>query len=142
MTQQGAFVKGLSSQGLWKTGKEQRNEGRRVDLKRILNDSWKSMKWIKHWWVVNMEKSGLSGCMPIPACLRMCVHVHTWIRMCMYVHATEGSAVCSTGWQGGCQNGLVSCVGSKIGPNTAEMHDTLWLFTALTQYVRRMLPNV
>lgn len=89
-----------------------------------------------------MEKSGLSGCMPMPACLSMCVHVHTWMCMCMYVHATEGSAVCSTGWRGGCQNGPVSCVSSKIGPNTAEMHNTLWLFTALTQCVRRMLPTL
>lgn len=49
MAQQGAFVKGLSSQSLWKTGKEQRDERRHVDLKRKLNDSWKSMRWIKHW---------------------------------------------------------------------------------------------
>lgn len=52
----------------------------------------------------------------------------------MCVCATEGSwaAVCRTSWEGGCQNGPVSCVSSKIGPNTAEMHDTLWLFTAHT----------
>ncbi len=87
-----------------------------------------------------MEKSGLSVCMPACVCVCVCARTCT----CIYVCATEGSgaAVCSTGWQGGCQNGPVSCVSSKIGPNTAEMHDTLWLFTALTQCVRRMLPSV
>lgn len=49
MPQQGAFVKGLSSQSPWKSAKEQRDEGRRVDLKRKLNDSWWSMRWIKKW---------------------------------------------------------------------------------------------
>ena len=62
--------------------------------------------------------------------------------VCVCVTEGSGAAVCSTGWQGGCQNGPVSCVSSKIGPNTAEMHDTLWLFTALTQCVLRMLPSV
>ena len=70
-------------------------------------------------------------------CVCVCVFVCLNACTCAYVCATEGSgaAVCSTGWQGGCQNGPVSCVSSKIGPNTAEMHDTLWLFTALSQCV-------
>lgn len=76
------------------------------------------------------------------ACLsvRGCAHARVYV----YVYVTEGSgaAVCSTGWQGGCQNGPISCVSSKIGPNTAEMHDTLWLFTARTQCVCRMLPSI
>lgn len=74
----------------------------------------------------------------------MCLCVPEHMHVCVYVCVTEGSgaAVCSTGWQGGCQNGPVSCVSSKIGPNTAEMHDTLGLFTALTQCVHRMLPSV
>lgn len=82
-----------------------------------------------------MEKSGLSVC--VDACMSVHVCVCVGTRTCMYVRVTEGSvaAVCNTGWQGGCQNGPVSCVSSKIGPNTAEMHDTLWLFTALTQCV-------
>lgn len=42
----------------------------------------------------------------------------------------------------GCQNGPISCVSSKIGPNTAETHDTLRLFTALTQCVSGALPSV
>lgn len=78
------------------------------------------------------------------------VFEYTHLFVCLYVclgvygRETEGSwaAVCCTGWQGGCQNGPVSCVSSKIGPNTAEMHDTLWLFTAITQCVSRMLPSV
>lgn len=83
-----------------------------------------------------MEKSGLSVC--VCACVLACVCA------CLRMHATEGSgaAVYSTGWQGGCQNGPVSCGSSKIGPNTAEMHDTLWLFTALKQCGHRMLPSV
>ncbi len=49
MPQRGTFVKGLSSWSLLETGIEQRDEKRRVDLKRKLNDSWKSMRWIKRW---------------------------------------------------------------------------------------------
>lgn len=93
--------------------------------------------------VVNMEKIW-SACESMP--LSVCVHLSApaCVRVC--VHATEGSGAAaysnSTGWQGGCQNGPVSCVSSKIGPNTAEMHDALWLFTAPTQCAPRMLPSV
>lgn len=74
--------------------------------------------------------------------MTVCVCVSMCVRVCVCVTEGSGAAVCSTGWQGGCQNGPVSCVSSKIGPNTAEMHDTLWLFTARTQCVRRMLPSI
>lgn len=97
------------------------------------------MRWIRHWWVFNRKK-----CVFMHVCAGVCVHVYICTRLCMCVHATEGSgaAVYSTSWQGGCQNGPVSCVSSKIGPNTAEMRGTLWLFTAPTQCVHRMLPSI
>lgn len=123
--------------------KGERDEGRHVDLKRNLNDSWKSMRWIRHWWVVNGEQCVFKRvCVRVG--VRVCVHLYICTCLCMGVHATEGSgaAVYSTSWQGGCQNGPVSCVSSKIGPNTAEMRRTLWLFTAPTQCVHRMLPSV
>lgn len=85
--------------------------------------------WMKHW---SIERSVYS-CMSESVCVLECIR--TLVYVCASATEGSGAAVCTTGWQGGCENGPVSCVSSKIGPNTAEMHDALRLFTALTQCV-------
>lgn len=81
-------------------------------------------------------KSQLSVCPPLFPSLSVCLGRST----CMFVHARVRNRRfrgCCVQYRlaGGCQNGPISCVSSKIGPNTAEMHGTLRLFTALTQCV-------
>lgn len=81
-------------------------------------------------------KRQLSVCLPLFPSLSVCLGTST----CMFVHARVRNRRfrgCCVQYRlaGGCQNGPISCVSSKIGPNTAEMHGTLRLFTALTQCV-------
>lgn len=72
------------------------------------------------------------------ACVYKCTHVCA----CMCVEQKVPGLLCAVPAGRGCQNGPISCVSSKIGPNTAETHDTLRLFTALTQCVSGALPSV
>lgn len=71
-----------------------------------------------------------------------CVYKHTRVCACMSVEQKVPGLLCAVPAGRGCQSGPISCVSSKIGPNTAETHDTLRLFTALTQCVSRALPSV
>lgn len=71
-----------------------------------------------------------------------CVYKHTRNCACMCVEQKVPGLLCAVPAGRGCQNGPISCVSSKIGPNTAETHDTLRLFTALTQCVSGDLPSV
>lgn len=100
--------------------------------------------------IIPMRKTGRKEgkkTSPVCVCLAFppfssCVYKHTHVCACMCVEQTVPGLLCAIPAGRGCQNGPISCVSSKIGPNTAEMHDTLRLFTALTQCVSRLLPSV
>lgn len=74
-------------------------------------------------------------------CVCLCTSRRVFVRTCVWNRRFRGCCV-QYRLAGGCQNGPISCVSSKIGPNTAEKHDTLRLFTALTQCVRGAVPSV
>ncbi|XP_029701828.1 uncharacterized protein [Takifugu rubripes] len=74
-------------------------------------------------------------------CVCLCTSRRMFVRACVWNRRFRGCCV-QYRLAGGCQNGPISCVSSKIGPNTAEKHDTLRLFTALTQCVRGAVPSV
>lgn len=95
--------------------------------------------------LVIMEKLPLCVCVCVPPILFLFLCVSTrrrmFVRACAWNRRFRGCCV-QYRLAGGCQNGPISCVSSKIGPNTAEKHDTLRLFTALTQCVCGALPSV
>lgn len=76
-----------------------------------------------------------------PFCVCLCPSRRMFVRARVWNRRFRGCCV-QYRLAGGCQNGPISCVSSKIGPNTAEKHDTLRLFTALTQCVRGAVPSV
>lgn len=51
------------------------------------------MRWMKHWWVVNMEKSGPSVCMP--ACLSVCARRHVYVCVCVCVRQKVPGLLCA-----------------------------------------------